>query len=181
MGFSLFLLWLFGTQIDQQERGKFFLLSKPAVRIPTNKLETESWNIHEVYVLSFTLETIKEIYPQNGYQIRILSSYLLFSYYILLYARLPITQFIYGSAYVKWNCKSQSHLNMVMIICSSVLCPGFTGKTELQNAGKWTVLQSMTVFCFLNYTLLFDSQLWSLFTSLLLNIELTKKNPTLAV
>lgn len=131
MGFFLFLLWLFGPQSDEQEWRKSFLVCKPAVRIPTNKLETESWNMREVYVLSFTLETIKEIYPENGYRTRVLSSYLLYNCYILLYAKLPISQFIYGSAYKKWNCKSQSHLNVVMIICSSVFSPSFTRKTEL--------------------------------------------------
>lgn len=38
LGFSLLLLWLFGIQSDEQERGKYFLLSERAVEIPTNKL-----------------------------------------------------------------------------------------------------------------------------------------------
>lgn len=132
MGFSLFLLFLFGIQRDEQEREKSFLLSKAAVGIPTNKLEIETGNRKLKYAwglrVKFHLRDYKRNLPREWLS-NTSSVRLLFNYYKLLYAKLPITQFIYGSAYRKLNCKSLSHLNMVMIICSSVFSPSFARRT----------------------------------------------------
>lgn len=115
----------------------------------------------QVCVLSFTLETIKEICPEHGYQTQVLLSYLLFNCYILLYAKLPIAQFVYGSAYKNWNCESQSHLNMVLIICSSVFFSQFhkKGRTPLkmQVNGQFCNLWTCFVFWILPCCLIVSS------------------------
>lgn len=132
LGFSLFLLWLFGIQSDEQERRNlsyFLNLQWEFLQINRKvKMETEDWNMHQV-CFKFHLRYYKRDLPREWYQTQVLSSYLLFNDYILLYDKLPITQFVYCSAYQEWNCKS--HLNMVMMIFSSVFSPSFTRKKEL--------------------------------------------------